>query len=110
MLKHTGHPGKPGKGRTEPLVVRGKAAPHQHAGPHQVPAQPGRDHGRSEFVASLRTPAWERLFLADPRPLTGEHVAPDIIRIPGQRRAGRMQTARGSAGTSTSLKPVAKHR
>ena len=37
----------------------------------------------SEIVACLGAPSRERLFLADPRPLAGEHVTPDVVRVPG---------------------------
>src|SRR5262249_52163893 len=74
-----------------PLAV-GRIAPlHEQREPDEVATEPGRDNGRPEIVARFGAPPGERLFLADARPLASKHVAPDVVRIPSQRRTGSSQ-------------------
>ena len=82
---------RPAERGAEPLAVRRVAAVHQQAQPHQVTGQPGGDDHRAEVVTGLGAPAGKRFFLADPLPLAGQQIAPDVPGVPGQAGPGRGQ-------------------
>ena len=89
-----GHAGEPRESGAQPLAVRRVAPVHEQGQPHQVPGQPGGDDDRAQVVAGLGAPAREGLFLPDALPLAGQHVPPDVARIPRQAGAGPGQITR----------------
>ena len=60
---------------------------------HGGVGQPRHDDARPVLVAELPGPSGQRHLLAEPRPVGGQHVAPDVVRVPPQRLSDVVQLA-----------------
>ncbi len=58
---------------------------------HQNLRQPGGDDSRACLIASVGGASHQRKLLGDPHPVTGEHIPPEIVRIPVERPTSRFE-------------------
>src|SRR4051812_34493876 len=76
-----------GEGATKPFAVRGVAPLHEETEAHHVLDEVRGHQRRSELVPNLPGPSYKRLLLGDARPLRGEKMEPDVVRIVGEETA-----------------------
>ena len=98
QIRRTLQAGEPG---AEPLAVRHVLPLQQEREVHDFANQPRGDHPRAKLVAGFRAPTGKCFLLLNPSPLTLQHIAPHILRIPAHELTDTCQLAGGVLPDST---------